>query len=66
MFMAYFNGSKKKLGLNGKKEQESDYSWWLFRKKNRIATAKELWNKPEVKSAIKAHNESVRQDQSTK
>ena len=50
------SATKKKLGYG---------NWWLFRKEGTAAepwpTAEELWNDPEVKQAIKAHNESVRQ-----
>ena len=47
-----------------KKQEKSGYGKWLFRKKGTAAepwpTAEELWNDPEVKNAIKAHNESVK------
>ena len=46
------------------KTQKSGYGNWLFRKEGTAAepwpTAEELWNDPEVKSAINAHNESVK------
>ena len=47
-----------------KKTKKSGYGNWLFRKEGTAAepwpTAEELWNDPEVKSAINAHNESVK------
>lgn len=46
------------------KTQKSGYGNWLFRKEGTAAepwpTAEELWNDPEVKSVINAHNESVK------
>ena len=46
------------------KKQKTGYGNWLFRKEGTAAepwpTAEELWNDPEVKSAINAHNESVK------
>ena len=46
------------------KTQKPGYGNWLFRKEGTAAepwpTAEELWNDPEVKSAINAHNESVK------
>ena len=46
------------------KKQKLGYGNWLFRKEGTAAepwpTAEELWNDPEVKNAIKAHNESVK------
>ena len=46
-----------------KTEKNQGYGHWLFRKKGTAAedwpTAEELWNDPEVKSAIEAHNKSV-------
>ena len=48
--------------------QKLGYGNWLFRKEGTAAepwpTAEELWNDPEVKSAIKAHNEAVNIDNS--
>ena len=41
------------------KEQKLDYSWWLFRNKKKVATAKELWDKEKVQKAIRAHNAIV-------
>ena len=48
-----------------KKKQKTGYvNWWLFRKKGTVAepwpTAKELWDDPKVKAAIKNHNASVK------
>ena len=47
-----------------KQKQKSAWANWLFRKKGTAAepwpTAEELWNDPEVKKAINAHNESVK------
>ena len=47
------------------KKQESGYSNWLFRKKGTTAepwpTAEELWNDSEVKTAINAHNQLVKE-----
>ena len=44
--------------------QKLGYGNWLFRKEGTAAepwpTAEKLWNDPEVKSAIKAHNEAVK------
>ncbi len=46
------------------KTQKSGYGNWLFRKEGTAAepwpTAEDLWNDPEVKDAIKAHNELVK------
>ena len=46
------------------KTQKSGYGNWLFRKEGTAAepwpTAEDLWNDPEVKNAINAHNESVK------
>ena len=46
------------------KKQKTGYGNWLFRKEGTAAepwpTAEELWEDPEVKNAINAHNKSVK------
>ena len=47
-----------------KKKRKLGYGNWIFRKEGTAAepwpTANELWNDPEVKVAIDAHNESLK------
>ena len=51
-------------------KQQLGYGNWLFRKEGTAAepwpTAEELWKNPEVKSAIDAHNKSVKKRNGTK
>ena len=46
------------------REDDSGYSWWLFRKKGTVAepwpTAEELWNDPDVQKIIQDHNQSAK------
>ena len=59
----FFKKEKREVETEGKNKQPT---YWerVIHGKGTVAepwpTAEELWNDPEVKSAIKAHNESVK------
>ncbi len=49
---------------NNIQKQKTGYGNWLFRKEGTAAepwpTADDLWNNPDIKKAVKAHNAEVR------
>lgn len=70
MFNHSKNKAEQKNNQEDQKNQQPTYWERVIKGKGTVAepwpTAKELWNDPEVKDAINAHNESVESENNTK